>query len=69
VANDELPEDWWTTNDVAAYLGISQSTIRSYVARQQMPAPDRHIGRTAVWKPDTIRTWHEDRPRVGGGEA
>jgi predicted DNA-binding transcriptional regulator AlpA len=60
---DELPADWWTTRDVAAFLDIAPSTIRAYVARRQMPPADRRIGREPVWKPDTIREWRNQRPR------
>jgi hypothetical protein len=43
---DELPEDWWSTENVATFLGVGTSTIRAYVTRHQMPQPDRYIGRT-----------------------
>lgn len=62
MAQDALPDDWWTTNDVAAYLNVSTSTIRAYLARNQMPAPDRRMGRMTLWQPETIRTWHAERP-------
>lgn len=60
---NQLPADWWTVEDVASYLGISSSTVRAYVVRDQMPAPDRRMGRMQLWRPKTIRTWHEKRPR------
>lgn len=59
----ELPDDWWTTDDVATYLGVVTSTVRAYVTRDQMPKPDRYIGRVRLWKPATIREWHQSRPR------
>jgi len=65
----DLPSDWWSTADVASYLGVSESTIRSYVAREQMPKPDRRIGSVGVWRPATIRKWDEQRPRRGGGQT
>jgi excisionase family DNA binding protein len=43
-----LPDDWWSTEDVAAYLGVGQSTVRAYLARKQMPSPDRRIGRMTL---------------------
>lgn len=58
-----LPDDWWTTEDVATFLGVTTSTIRAYIARRQMPEPDRRIGRMMLWKPASIRAWHETRPR------
>jgi predicted DNA-binding transcriptional regulator AlpA len=54
--------DWWTIPEVAAYLGVSASTVSAYRARNQMPAPDRVIGRTPVWRPKRIVTWHSGRP-------
>jgi len=60
---ESLPSDWWTTRDVADFLGIAPSTVRAYVARGQMPSADRRIGREPVWRPDTIRQWHSQRPR------
>lgn len=59
----ELPTDWWTTENVATALGVSASTIRAYVARNQMPAPERTIGNMRLWRPATIRKWHASRPR------
>ena len=35
---DELPRDWWTVADVAQYLGINASTVRTYL---DMPDPAR----------------------------
>jgi hypothetical protein len=61
---DGLPADWWTTADVAAFLGVTPSTIRAYAARHQMPEADRRIGREPVWRPATIRKWHKQRPRA-----
>lgn len=64
-----LPDDWWTTDDVATFLGVSTSTVRAYIARDQMPKPDRYFGKTSVWQPTTIREWHGQRPRRGRVEG
>ena len=56
---DDPRDEWWTTDDVATYAQITAGTIRAYVARHQMPEPER-IGRSLVWRPDVIRAW---RPR------
>lgn len=58
-----LPEDWWSTENVATFLDVAMSTVSAYVARHQMPQPDRYIGRTRLWRPDTIREWQRTRPR------
>jgi excisionase family DNA binding protein len=48
-----------TTRDVAERLHVTESTIRAYVARGQMPRPDQRYGRTNLWKPTTIERWRE----------
>ncbi len=58
-----LPADWSTTRDVATFLDVAPSTIRGYVARGQMPEANRRIGGEPVWRPETIRRWHNQRPR------
>lgn len=47
----------WTVADVADYLGVKTSTIRAYMAREQMPEPDLNFGRKPVWHESTIRAW------------
>src|SRR5262245_4495852 len=59
--------EWWTTSDVAAYLGVQVATVSMYRKRGQMPEPDLTIGRTHVWRPERIVTWHQARPRPGTG--
>ncbi|MGH3096686.1 MAG: helix-turn-helix domain-containing protein [Streptosporangiales bacterium] len=59
-----LPQDWWTTNDVAAYLEVTPGTVRAYLARGQMPQADRRMGQMRLWRPRTIRHWASHRPRV-----
>jgi hypothetical protein len=66
VAAPDPDTDWWTTTDVADYLGVTVGTVSSYRARGQMPAPDRTIGRTHVWTPRRIIEWHDQRPGHGG---
>lgn len=59
--------EWWTTTDIAAYLGVQVGTISSYRSRGQMPEPDQLRGRTHMWRPRRILSWHEGRPRPGVG--
>jgi hypothetical protein len=61
--------EWWTTSDVAAYLGVSVGTVSTYRARGQMPAPDTTLGRTRLWRPARIVDWHDRRPGHGGRPA
>lgn len=70
----ELPRDWWTTDDVVAFLEsqgapISPATWRSYVSRGQAPAPARTFGRSPAWRPAVVREWQASRPRRGSAEA
>lgn len=55
--------DWWTTEDVAKHLNVATSTIRAYAARGQMPSPGKHVGHTALWRPEAIETWNAERSR------
>lgn len=66
-ANSDPSAEWWTTSDVAAYLGLRVSTVSSYRMRGQMPKPDMTLGRTHVWRPSKIIEWHQQRPRPGVG--
>ncbi len=57
-----LPDDWWTTEDAATFLGVTTSTLRAYLARKQMPPPSRRMGRMTLWRPEEIRRWSATRP-------
>jgi predicted DNA-binding transcriptional regulator AlpA len=59
--HDALPDDWWTTHNAATFLGVSTSTIGTYLARKQMPPPDRRMGGMTLWRLGTIREWQNDR--------
>src|SRR4051812_12232614 len=61
--------EWWTTTEVADFLGVRVGTVSSYRQRGQMPAPDRTLGRTHLWRPSTILQWQQRRPRIGDGAA
>jgi len=52
--------EWWTTTDVATYLGVAVATVSAYRSRGQMPEPDQTLGRTRLWRPHRIIAW---RPR------
>lgn len=65
--NPDPSAEYWTTSDVAAYIGVRVGTVSSYRMRNQMPEPDMTVGRTHMWKPARIIAWHESRPRPGVG--
>ena len=69
VTEPDLGAEWWTTSDVATYIGVSVTTVSSYRARGQMPAPDQTLGRTRLWRPKRIIDWHQSRPGHGGRRA
>ena len=52
------------TDGVAAILGVSDATVRAYLARRQMPEPLVRIGRTPVWSRHQIEAWHATRRRA-----
>ena len=60
--NPDPDAEWWTTTDVAAYLGLRLKTVSAYRHRGQMPAPDSRIGQSWIWKPARIIEWNEGRP-------
>jgi periplasmic divalent cation tolerance protein len=67
VSTPDRNAEWWTTSDVAEYLGVRIGTVSSCRNRGQMPEPDQTVDRSPVWRPDTIITWHERRARLGIG--
>lgn len=48
--------DYWSIEDVAAFLGVSAATVRTYRSRDrgELPPEDKKFGRSPVWKPATI---------------
>lgn len=54
--------EWWTTTEVAAYLGVGVPTVSAYRSRRQMPLPDQTIGRTHMWRPERIIKWRHPDP-------
>jgi predicted DNA-binding transcriptional regulator AlpA len=51
--------------DVAAIIGVTQSTIRQHIRRGSMPAPDGFDGRKRWWSRSTIERWACERRRPG----
>lgn len=75
VTDNETPAgspdaEWWTFEDIAAYLGITVATARRYRmpdrGKGSLPKEDRMFGRTPAWRPATIITWNEEQ-RPGAG--
>ncbi|CAJ5557625.1 Uncharacterised protein [Burkholderia pseudomallei] len=57
-------EPLWTRNELAAYLGLTVTTVKTYMSRE----PDRLPPRAATteggvrWKPDVVRAWAARQP-------
>lgn len=59
--------------DIAGLLGLSAASVRTYHTDanrrrrdgaplpQDMPEPDRIIGRTPAWNLETVEAWREER--------
>lgn len=54
-------DKWLTISDVAQLTNLKVDTINKYRTRNTLPEPDFKIGRTPVWKLDTIETWNQNR--------
>lgn len=65
--------DWWTMDDIAAWLDVKYPTVRRYRARPRdkggLPPEDRMFGRTPAWRPSTIIRWHREERRGQGART
>ena len=52
----------WRLDAVAKALGVSRRSLERLRSAGRFPRP-MHIGKTPLWKPETIRAWVE-----GGGQ-
>lgn len=50
-----------TVGEVAEAAGVTESTIRAYKARGQMPAPSVVYGRTPLWRESAVNEWLAER--------
>ena len=59
----------WTTVELAAYLRISEATIRTQCSRSPERLPPRVVGMANVrWHPSTVQAWAQrvaQQARVG----
>ncbi len=60
----------WTSTDVLRYLAelgrpITDSTWRSYVAREQAPLPVDSVGSKPLWLAADVQAWGTNRPGQG----
>lgn len=65
--------DYWTIAEVAAYLGVQESTVIVYRNRGKkgdpngLPKEDRVFGASPVYRPATIIGWKRPGRGAGGG--
>ena len=45
-----------TVEEAAARVGVKPASWQRQVARGDRPEPDGHVGRTPVWREDTVDT-------------
>jgi excisionase family DNA binding protein len=53
-----------TYSEIAELTGLKYDTIYRYRKQNTLPAPDLTIGRTPVWKRQTINEWISKRNEV-----
>ena len=53
--------EWLTNTDIAKLTGLKIETLHTYRSRNTLPEPDKYMGRTPVWKLETIKDWASDR--------
>lgn len=58
-------EGFLTGAELAARIGIQTASIYRYRSRGDLPEPDEMIGRSPLWKVETIDAWLKDRPGHG----
>jgi predicted DNA-binding transcriptional regulator AlpA len=56
--------EWLTNTDIAKQTGLKLETLYKYRKRNTLPEPDKMIGRTPVWKQETIDNWVSKRPII-----
>ncbi len=67
--------DMWGVAEAASHCGVTPGTWRVYVSRGFAPPPDDPDEgyppqrRRPKWSPETVRTWHENRPSVRPGRG
>jgi predicted DNA-binding transcriptional regulator AlpA len=53
--------EWLTNTDIAKLTGLKVQTLHTYRSRNTLPEPDKYMGRTPVWKSETIKNWASSR--------
>ena len=51
----DMPDRWYSTKEICAYLGISRDTMLVWIAKKNMPA--HKVGRNWMFKTGEIDEW------------
>lgn len=58
-------DGYLTSDQLAAKLGIKRGSIHRYRTRGNIPAPDEYVGRTPLWREESVNKWMTERPGHG----
>ena len=51
----DMPDRWYSTKEICAYLGISRDTMLAWITKKNMPA--HKVGRNWMFKTSEIDEW------------
>lgn len=53
-------DEFWTTQDIAKYLGVSQRTVWQYKSNKKLPRPFGFFENKPLWAKRHIKEWFEE---------
>lgn len=59
-----MKDEWMTTEEAAASVGIKADTLRHYARSGHAPQPER-FGRMMMWNRKVMQEWQANRPGRG----
>jgi excisionase family DNA binding protein len=55
ISKNEMPDRWYSTKEICAYLGISRDTLLVWISTKHMPA--HKVGRNWKFKVSEVDEW------------
>ena len=52
---NQIPERWYSTKEMCAYLGVTRDTLLTWINEKGMPA--HKVGRGWKYKPSAVDEW------------
>lgn len=52
---NQIPDRWYSTKEICAYLGVSRDTLLTWIADKGLPA--HKVGRNWKFKPSEVDDW------------